>query len=509
MTCEVETSAGRLLGERGDGVCVFRGVPYARDPSGSRRLRPPEPPEPWTGVREAREATAAAPQPPGVVAGLLGVSPERSDEDCLSLNVFTPACDAGRRPVMVWLHGGGYTTGSGSLGLYDGSRLALRGDVVVVTLNYRLGALGWLALSALAEEEGGVLGNLGLLDQIAALEWVRENIALFGGDPDRVTLFGQSAGAMSVGALMGAPRARGLFARAILQSGAASNVNECEDALRVGEVFMKEMGLAPDDVSGLRAASEDALLEAQARTVRAVAWEVPGLAFQPVADGDVLPDQPLTLLAEGRIPGLPTLIGTNLDEWKFYGIADRKAKNLDEESLLSRFRRNMPDDVVSHSERIIEVYRKARSGRARVDPPELWYAIQSDRHFRIPATQLAAANSRHHPDTWSYLFTWPSPALGGALGSCHVLELPFVFGSIGEGLVPRFVGEGPVVERLARQMQEAWLAFARGGEPSADGLDDWPAYDETRRATMILGESSGVEDAPLETERALWDELRR
>ena len=373
-------------------------------------------------------------------------------------------------------------------------------------------SLGWLALPALAEEEGGAFGNLGLLDQIAALTWVRDHIALFGGNPERVTLFGQSAGAMSVGALLGAPRARGLFARAILQSGAASNVNGSDDAIRAGEVFMKEMGLAPDDLAGLRAATVEALLEAQARTVRAVAWDIPGLAFQPVTDGHILPDQPLNLLAEGRVPGLPMLIGTNLDEWKFYGIADRKARNLDEEGLRSRFRRNMPGDDASGrplGDRIVEVYREARAGRAPVDPTELWYAIQSDRHFRVPAAQLAETNSRHQSETWSYLFTWASPALGGALGSCHAIEIPFVFGSVGDGLVPRFVGQGPVVETLARQMQEAWFAFARGGPPVADGLDDWLAYDERRRATMILGESNGVEDAPLEIERALWDEIRR
>ena len=254
MGPEVETRSGRIRGGTAPGLHVFRGVPYARAPVGARRLRPPEPPEPWGGVRETQGAAPAAPQSPGLVARLLGAGVDRCSEDCLYLNVWTPAADAARRPVWVWLHGGGFTTGSGSMSIYDGSHLARRGDVVVVTLNYRLGALGYLALSAAAEEEGGSLGNLGLRDQIEALRWVRDHIALFGGDPGNVTIFGESAGAMSVATLLAVPAAQGLFTRAVLQSGAGDNVHDRDIAERVAETFMKEMGLAPADLTALRGA---------------------------------------------------------------------------------------------------------------------------------------------------------------------------------------------------------------------------------------------------------------
>jgi len=507
---EVETRSGRIRGGTAPGLHVFRGVPYARAPVGARRLRPPEPPEPWGGVREAREPAPAAPQSPGLVARLLGAGVDRCGEDCLYLDVWTPAADAARRPVLVWLHGGGFTTGSGAMGIYDGSRLARRGDVVVVTLNYRLGALGYLALSAAAGEEGGSLGNLGLLDQIEALRWVRDHIALFGGDPANVTIFGESAGAMSVATLLAVPAAQGLFARVVLQSGAADNVHDRDTAERVAETFMKEMGLAPADLSALRGAPVDALLEAQERTLGALARDVAGLAFQPVLDGDRLPQWPLDAIRAGSAATVPMLIGTNRDEWKLYGVTDHRLKTLDAAALVRRCARNIPGADAggcSRAERIVDGYRRARIGRASVEPRDLWFAIESDRHFRVPAMQLAEAHARRQPATYAYLFTWESPALGGALGSCHALDVPFVFGSVEEGSVSKFVGDGPAVRTLSDRMQKAWLAFARGVRPTHSALGDWPAYEAKRRATMILGESCGLEDAPMEAERALWDPL--
>jgi para-nitrobenzyl esterase len=505
---EVETRSGRIRGETAPGLHIFRGVPYARAPVGALRLRPPEPPEPWGGVREARGASPAAPQNPGLVARLLGAGVDRCSEDCLSLNVWTPAADAARRPVLVWLHGGSFMTGSGSMSVYDGSRLARLGDVVIVTLNYRLGALGYLALAAAVEEEGGSLGNLGLRDQIEALRWVRDHIALFGGDPGNVTIFGESAGAMSVATLLAVPAAQGLFARVVLQSGAGGNVHDRDTAERAAEIFMKEMGLAPADLASLRGAPVDALLGAQERTVGALAREVAGLAFQPVVDGDLVPQRPLDAVRAGAAAAVPMLIGTNRDEWTLYGVTDHRLKTLDPAALVRRCARNIPGagaDGCSRAERIVDGYRRARSGRASIEPRDLWCAIESDRHFRVPATRLAEAHACRQPATYAYLFTWESPALGGALGSCHGLEVPFVFGGIEEGSVPRFVGEGPSVRRLSERMQEAWLEFARTSRPTHSALGDWPAYEAKRRATMILGESCGVEDAPLEAERALWD----
>ncbi len=509
MDPRVEIATGRVAGSSEDGVLVFRGIPYARAPQGDLRLRAPISPEPWAGVREAKSFGASAPQTPGRLAALLGSPTEAFAEDCLYLNVWTPGTDAARRPVLVWLHGGAFTTGSGSQPLYDGARLARRGDVVVVTINYRLGALGFLHLPALEHEAQGASANPGLLDQIAALRWVRENIATFGGDPANTTVFGESAGAMSVGTLLGTPRAQGLFARAILQSGAASNVYDREDAQRVAETFMKELGLAADDLAGLRAKPLAAVLAAQDRAAAQLLGVVSQLPFQPVVDGDVLPRRPLEAIAGGLSRDVSLLIGTNLEEQKLYSPTDPKAQLLDAEGLLRRCRRTLPEpgaDGLARGEHAVRHYRAAREGRHDVSPRELWYAIETDRWFRVPATRLAERHAAHQPATWSYLFTWKSPALGGMLGSCHALEIPFVFGCVDDRLVQRFVGDHAAVPEISRRMQDAWLAFARSGDPSHPELAAWPRYDAKTRSTMLFGEECRVEHAPFESERAFWDE---
>jgi para-nitrobenzyl esterase len=508
MDPRIETSSGWIEGDRDGDVLVFRGIPYARPPQGGLRLHAPLPPEPWTGVREAKAFGASAPQNPGRLAALLGNPSEVFAEDCLYLNVWTPTADAARRPVMVWLHGGSFTTGSGSQPIYHGARLARRGDVVVVTINYRLGALGYLQLPALERESEIASANPGLLDQIAALRWVRENIAAFGGDPANTTVFGESAGAMSIGTLLGTPAAQGLFQRAILQSGAASNVYDREDAQRVAETFMKELGLAPDDLAGLRAQPLAAVLAAQERAAQQLLGVVRQLPFQPVVDGVVLPRRPLEAIADGLARDVAILIGTNLDEQKLYAPTDPKAQSLDEEGLLRRCRRILPEpgpDGRPRGEHAVQRYRAAREGRFDVSPRELWFAIETDRWFRLPATRLAEQQAAHQPALWKYLFTWKSPALGGMLGSCHALEIPFVFGCVDDRLVQRFVGEHPAVPGISRRMQDAWLAFARSGDPGHAGLDAWPRYDAQRRATMLLGEQCRVEHAPFEAERSFWD----
>jgi para-nitrobenzyl esterase len=506
----VETQAGRLAGLREGGVSVFRGIPYAAPPVGARRLRPPQPVAPWRGVRPAREFGLGAPQAPSMMGALLGISFGGSAEDCLSLNVWTPACDGAKRPVLVWLHGGGFVFGASNQPIYSGDRLARRGDAVVVTLNYRLGVLGWLALPALEREEGGVAGNLGLLDQIAALRWVRANVERFGGDPDDVTLFGESAGAMSVGTLLGTPAARGLFRRAILQSGAAHNASEREDGARMAHAVMKELGLADDDVSGLRAAPVDAVLAAQQKVLGELYDPQRGLPFQPVVDGRVLPRRPLDAIRDGLAAGVSILVGTNLEEWRIFGLGDAKLKTLDEAGLVQRVERTVPgadDTGLRHAHRAVETYRRAREARAPAAPADLWLAIEGDRVFRVPAVRLADAARPHAPSVHKYLFTWRSPALGGALGACHALEIPFVFGTIDVAPMPTFAGAGPAAERLSARLQDAWLSFARDGRPASPDLVPWPAYDETRRATMLLGEACDVVEAPYDEERAFWDGL--
>ena len=431
---------------------------------------------------------------------LVGLDGIAQDEDCLTLQVWTPALDAGGRPVLVWLHGGGFTTGSGSLPLFDGATLAARGDAVVVTVNYRLGALGFLAHPDLFDA-GEVGANFGLLDQVAALGWVRDHARALGGDPGNVTLFGESAGAMSIGALLGVPRARGLFRRAILQSGAAHNATPRATALRVAEGFRAAAGQPDAPVAALRALPVEAVLHAQGEVIDRLFRHIEGLPFQPVIDGAVLPRAPLEAVADGEARGVALLIGTNLDEWRLFALTDPKLREMDDAALLRRLARMPPSgvaDAAAFAARALESYRAARSGKLPVDPASLWLAMQTDRVFRIPALQLADRQRRHGDEVHAYLFDWASPALDGALGACHGIELPFVFGTHQDPRAAQLVGSGADADRLAVTIQDAWLAFARSGDPG------WPRYDPSRRPTFRLGRESRLDWDPQGCERAFW-----
>jgi para-nitrobenzyl esterase len=506
----VETRHGRLRGCAEEGALVFRGIHYARAAEGELRWRTPAGPEPWPGVRDAVKFAPPAPQRPGTLTRMLGFSAADASEDCLALNLWTPAADGARRPVLVWIHGGSFTSGAGSMPAYDGADLARREDVVVVTINYRLGALGFLAWPGANEADADA--NLGLLDQIAALGWVREHADRFGGDPGRITLMGESAGAMAIGSLLAVPRARGLFRRAILQSGAAANVSPPEQAERVAARFFAELGLRSGDFAAARRVPVEAVLGAQDRTLAGVWREIRGLAFQPVCDRAfreeaLLPEPPLPAVAAGAARGVDLLVGTNLDENRLWSLTDPKLRELDAEALLRRVARSLGRQAAPRPDlarRVVEAYRAARAGRAGCAPSELWHAIETDRLFRWPAIRLAESQALQHPAVFQYLFTWPSPALEGALGSCHGVDIPFVFGTLRVRGVPPLVGEGPACERLSRRIQAAWAAFARAGDPSHPDPGTWPPYDARRRATQVLGAECSVADAPGDTERALW-----
>jgi para-nitrobenzyl esterase len=494
-----QTTAGTVEGGRERGVLAFRGIAYAAPPIGPLRFRAPEPPAGWSGGRAATEPGHWAPQPEPL-STLGSEKPGPQDEDCLTLNVWTPALD-GARPVMVWIHGGGFTAGSGASGLYRGDRLAARGDVVVVTINYRLGILGFLAHPGFAEG-GEPAGNWGLLDQIAALRWVRDNIAAFGGDPGNVTVFGESAGSISVNALLAAPAAAGLFHQAIAQSGAPGAM-PLDAAAAIAAKVMAELGVS--DPAALRDVPLARIMDAQA----ALLAERRGgpLPLSPVVDGSVLPEPPLERIVSGRGATVPLMIGTNRDEYKMFIATDPRGREPDEAVVRRRIERTFGVAATPLTpSAALEGYRRIRSARGdAVTPLELWSAIESDRMFRINSLRAAAGLSRFQPQTYCYLFDWESPALRGALGACHALELPFVFGTFDHGGMDRFAGAGPDAERLSTVMQDAWLAFARSGDPSHPGIGTWPAYEPSRRATMRLGRTVAVEDAPLEAERLLWE----
>jgi para-nitrobenzyl esterase len=510
MRAAVNTRAGRLEGHDRGGVLAFKGVPYASAPVGPLRFRPPQAAASWRGARAAHNFGSAAPQlsPASALVGrLMGSARGAQNEDCLCLNVWTPGTDNRRRPVMVWIHGGAFVLGSGGMSLYSGSRLARRGDLVVVTINYRLGALGFLDLSEVPGMED--CANLGMRDQIAALEWVRDNIENFGGDPENVTIFGESAGGMSVGTLLGTPSAKGLFHRAILQSGAADNVSPREQAQRVTEAFFEELGRDPETIAGKRDPSLTQILGAQSRTTRKMGIAVGTLPWQPSVDGRLIPEQPLDVISECAAD-VPILVGTNREEFKLFAIADRGSRSLDEDALRQRFGRALPGknaEGESRSDLAMDHYSRLRSSQgAPLSPSARWGRMQTDRIFREPAFRLADAHSSHsRAGTYSYLFDWRPPILGARLGACHALEIPFVFGTLRAPGIRQVLGSARTARDLSRVMQQAWIAFAHSGNPHHADLPDWPRYARDHGATMTFGTARGVGGGPSEEEREFWE----
>ena len=487
---EVALITGALLGERSsDGIAVFRGIPFAAPPIGPDRFRPPQPVEPWEGVRDASTFGRASVQRVAGVLGMFGASEVEVDEDCLYLNVWTPSIDDGvRRPVLVWIHGGAFRMGSGSNPSYDGARLAARGDVVVVSINYRLGLLGFLAHPDLG-------ANRGLLDQVAALEWVQREIASFGGDPSQVTIFGESAGGKSVECLLAMPAARGLFQRAIAQSTYEIPLSY-EASAAAAEKIAATLGVS---VGGLRDVPVDDLVAAEASALGMAA----GGGGGPVVDPETLPVAPVDVLARGERSDVALLLGTTLDEAALFGGFLAPGEELDETTAASRIGQAIAGEAstVDLGEQALSVYRKVRESLG-VDASlkSLVSSATTDKMFRQHSIRVAEAQSGHAP-TYMYLFTWASPA--AALGACHGIELPFVFGTFDAPLA-RLSGDTPEALALSSAVQDAWLSFARDGRPSSPSLPSWPAYDGDRRSTMVLGPSCEVVDAPMDEIRRLW-----
>lgn len=494
MRVAVETSYGKLRGSRRGEHLVFLGVPYAKPPVGELRFTAPQTLSAWAGARDALQPGFAAPQDILATPGFTATGP--TSEDCLYLNVYTPAADARRRPVMFWIHGGGFSMGAGSEATYDGGLLAERGDVVVVSINYRLGALGYLYLGAHGGPQWGAATNAGQLDQIAALGWVRDNIAAFGGDPGQVTIFGESAGAVAVATLLAMPDAQGLFGKAIAQSGTANRLGNTDSAAAFTTRFLRSLGIEDGDPHRLRSAPVDALLRAQG----------PRGPLSPIVDGRTLPQRPISAVREGMAKAIPLMLGTNRDEQKLYAPLKRQA--LADAELEQQVQEQLPRSAAGRAAEVIAVYRTSRGARALPGGNhDIADAIGTASRFRIPATRLGEAQVVHQPQTFLYQFDWESPARHGALGACHALELPFVFGTLGAPGKQRFAGAGADAEQLSRHMMDAWLAFAKRGEPSHQGIGVWPAYEPTTRHTMIFGRHCGVESAPFEEERAIWDVL--
>ncbi len=484
VTTRLALSSGAIEGIRLDtGVTAFLGVPYAAPPVGELRFRPPAPVEPWDGVRPA---TALGPAPvqgaPAPGRFLADLSSPNQSEDCLNLNVWTPSAEPGARlPVMVWIYGGAFVSGSNAVPAYDGSRLAARG-VVVVGINYRLGLLGWLRCPAI-----GATGGQALADQRAALDWVQHEIAAFGGDPGNVTVFGESAGAASIAAHLAA-KATGGFARAVLQSGSYNLMSSVAEADDTAAKVLSHLGVPADQ---LRDLPLETLMAAQeAATPRSG-----GVFYRPVADGDLVPEDPGGALAVGV--GVPVLCGTNRHEMGFFWGRDERFDDVTDDQLRSLVGRwhEHPDDVVS-------TYRRARIlSKEPVGNRDLAVAIGSDWSFRAASAALARWQSTSAP-AHMYRFDWESPLFDGLIGAAHVLEVPFVFGTYDHPTVAAFTGHDrrpEEVAALSNELAGSWVAYATDGHPG------WPRYESRRRITRTFGGPRKTMEGPNHVELALWD----
>jgi para-nitrobenzyl esterase len=468
----VETTAGKVRGIVRDGVYIFRGLPYAASTAGTNRFMPPRKPKPWSGVQEAFQNGNSCPQPPTALNTLiLSHRPTTlEDEDCLSVNVFTPGLTSGpKRPVMVWLHGGGFVRGAGTPLGFDGTNLAHSRDVVLVAVNHRLNVFGYLYLAQAGGEKYADSGNAGMLDIVAALEWVRDNISHFGGDPDNVTVFGQSGGGAKVSVLLAMPAAKGLFHKAIVESGAHLRGMRREEAQEITQRLLAKLGLASNQVDKLQTLPVSSLLKAIDTGTGGL------LPLAPVVDGHALPRNPFDPNAPEVSAEVPMMIGSVNTEETFAVNADSPLYSMDEAEMRSRLRpklKGMTDQVVS-------LYRKERP---EASPSYLYFLITAFPITAIVQAERKAALGK--APAYTYLFTWETPVEGGRRHSPHTIELPFVFNNVWHE--PEEVGNGPDLQPLADQVSAAWTAFARTGNPNATGLPVWPAYTTKERATMII-----------------------
>ncbi|KAF5559243.1 carboxylesterase 2 [Fusarium mexicanum] len=490
----VRTESGDVRGRTADDVHVFKGVPFAAPPFGPNYLRPPQPPEHWGGVRDTLSFGPKSPQvpyPPGIAEGLAELV--SSGEDCLTLNVWTPSLGTAGRPVMVWIPGGMFEFhATSAVAYYDGARFA-RDGVVCVTINYRVGVQGFLYLA-----DG--TPNLGLLDQIAALEWVQQNIKAFGGDPSKVTIFGESAGAMSVATLLAVPRAKGLFHRAIVQSGSNPKLNSAATSKRIGQRLAEILGIEAT-WEAIKAISSDRILQAQAQLRDELTtspdptfWGEVALTFIPWAptiDGDILPMHPIDALRAGVAADIDLVVGSNTEETRLFLVPDGSIDRITEESL------SAIAGVYGLPPEGVDAYRVLHPGATT---GELFSAIQTDWFWRIPAIRFADAHAEAaRASTYMYEFAWQSPQMGGRLGASHSFEIPFVFDTLGLGTEP-LLGPTPSQE-LVDAMHQAWVAFATKGDTG------WPKYEASRRSTMHFDVESMVVDDPLHKELQLWDSI--
>jgi para-nitrobenzyl esterase len=500
----IETSAGKVRGTVHNGIHSFKGIPYGGSTEGKNRFMPPTKPEPWSGVRDAskfgpwspqnmRYVEAVAPQADIVVEG--------TGEDCLCLNVWTPEPNSNhKRPVMFWNHGGGWAQESSSWQWVNGESLSRRGDVVVVNLNHRLNLFGYCYLGDIGGEKYASSGHAGMLDLVAGLEWVRDNIAQFGGDPGNVMVFGESGGGLKTSTLLSMPKAQGLFHRAAIESGQLLRANTRERADQSARALMAELGISKDRVDEMQTIPTTLLLAAMAnmsqRTGQATATQ-----FSPFLDGNIEPNNPFDPIATPVSATIPILVGSNTHERALFALSqDPAAFYMDEAGLQKRA---VDLAGADKSPQLLQLYKDLYP---KSDPSELYFRMASDKSSGVPVTLVGDRKfEQGQAPIYVYSFAWRTPAMGGKLGAPHTVEIPFVFDNTD---VPKYMTTGSAAEKaLAAQTSEAWIQFARSANPNHKGLPDWPAYTSKDRSTMVFDTTCKTVNDPISEQRKFWSTM--
>jgi para-nitrobenzyl esterase len=500
-----ETTYGKIRGVDHGGIKVFKGIPYGASTAGANRFMAPVEPAKWTGVRDALEYGHSAPQrdpaalpPPAGALTISGQGLPAEGEDCLILNVWTPSVGSGassgrKRPVMFWCHGGGFASGSGSSPDNDGTNLARRGDVVVVTINHRLNVLGFANLSEFSRDFAAS-GDAGMMDIVQALKWVRANISEFGGDPNTVMIFGQSGGGRKVETLLAMPSAKGLFHRAIIESGAAIKVVDRDAAVRNAERLLAKLGIEKTNVRELQRLPVEKIMAAHF----AVMKENPGIdqmtaGYSPTVDGKILPQHPFDPKASTVSADVPVMIGCTRTEMTLFSANDAAAFSLNDDQMRGRVK----DLLGSQAPGMVDLYKKLNPSAS---PSDIYFLIASDYRYGAPTMKIAERRAAlGKGPVYLYYFTWETPVQGGRLKSPHTMEIPFAFDNV--KISARMTGGGADAMALADKVSDAWIAFARTGNPNTPKLPNWPVFNAKDRPTLVIDNVSKVVNDPLREQR--------